>query len=424
MPDDRSIYPSIDVIGWVCPDVMVLGIVCLVGFPLAACAWLLRPGWGPRGARGGELSRRLGAFLRFAPLPVASWTLLVGVAIWQWLLNFNPRYLSMATPPMILVLSALLLLVLRRRWLVGVVLLDVVAFQLANSEGKYYPSLDPVHERYPLAYYLTERSRAFLRRHESDVAACRWLTKNHADRVVYTEPPFGFYLALPQLGVVEAPLRGYCYGIRSDFMPTFRHKEIGQVQPAAGQDEILVLGRVTPLYVPPRSRGDVLYMDSFDPPLVVYSRKVDAVAATVENPVELPAARWRLEADPTAGAALSVSQDGSARLDVRRPSGERGDVGVVQEGLRWRFGRRYALSLRLRSKGFTSATLALTPSPEWSGAPGDERHAAWQREIPVDGRWTNLRLEFTANADADAATIRISPGEGVGMLEIGDGRLE
>jgi hypothetical protein len=313
---------------------------------------------------------------------------------------------------------------LRRRWLVGVVLLDVVAFQLANSEGKYYPSLDAVHERYPLAYYLTERSRAFLQRHEADLKATRWLAKNHADRVVYTEPPYGFYLALPQLGVVEKPLRGYCYGVRSDFMPTFRHKEIGQVQPAAAQNEILVFGRVTPLYVPPRSLADVLYKDSFDPPLIVYKRKVDPGAATAANPVELPAANWRLETPDAVDAALSLTREGTARLDARRSTGPGDDVALVQDGLHWRFGRRYALLLQLRSRGPTSAILTLTPSPEWRGDQGDPLGAAWEREIPVDERWSNVRLEFTANADVDAATIRISPGPGAGLLEVGDGRLE
>jgi hypothetical protein len=393
-------WPLIDVMPRISPELTAIVVCAFLLTPLALAVSRRRTDAPPR--PGGWLRRRIGGAMEFVvrrPFYFIGGVTAGLTALIQILVPFNPRYLTLGLPFFFVVIARGLDLMLGRRWTVGI-LAALCIFHLLNADGRWYPAVEPVIERYPHAYYLRERSNSYLDDHRSNIDAVRIVAEKCADDVILAEPPFGQYLAFPQLGVVDKPLRGFCFGVHSDFATAFRHGDADSALRLAGPKGIVVIGRHLPIHLPPK-KEDILWSDDREPKLIVY-RLPPKQFPPAARP---PALQWSLE---NAGAAKLVQDPakGSLRIDFPSTSDPADEVVVKESHRRFSQGAGYVVRFRARSNverrvrfavdGLTDPRLG----HEWFGR--------------MDEQWTNFQFHFVSN-DADGVSrltmqIPSSPG--------------
>lgn len=262
MTSGWSSLPRLDALPQTCPD--AAAVLALAG--LAAVWTYARTLLGGRSARAEDAPPPdVGRLTLFAAAVVAGYLAILIIA------PFNPRYLVVFLPHLAFLFVVFASRALRSPPAVRVLLAAAVGLNLWNSHGALYPSARDLRTRYPDAYYLAERSFEYLDQHRSDEAALRRVASQPPEVPILAERPYGFYLALPKLGLVESPRRGWMIGCFSDFMTRFRHADLRRAEDLADGGPLAVLGRCFAADYDP-DRDELLYRDDFTPPLLAFVR--------------------------------------------------------------------------------------------------------------------------------------------------------
>ncbi|MBX3414748.1 MAG: tetratricopeptide repeat protein [Pirellulales bacterium] len=257
-----------------CPDQVALVVVALIATHFTFRGWLLRVFTAPSEVH--ALRRFVVAArdsLRDQPLMVFSW-LMIAALFWAFISAYSlPRYVMIALPFLYLILGySLFAMVAWRQWVAAAFGL-IIAVNLLNSNGRLFPEFDSDGRT---GAHL-ERSREYLRDHESNIAAVQQMAGLPENTVFVAGNPFVHFLSLPRLGYVERPRKGYSLNTYSN--ESFKSgTELPKDLP---RDTVVVWleSALTPRGTIPRPEAvpgsdlEILYNDRQLHPLVVYRRR-------------------------------------------------------------------------------------------------------------------------------------------------------
>jgi hypothetical protein len=390
----------------VSPELTAVAVVAICLAPVAALVEAWRRKDAPPRA-GGFLRRRIGAVLDFIsarPIFFLGWSVsLVTFAI-QIFIPYNPRYQAIITPFVFLLAARTTMVFVGRRSTI-VLTAALCLFHLLNADGRFSLSVEPILKDFPYAHTMNERDRRIVHELKSNVDGARYVAEHCADEYIVTEPPFGQYLGLPQLGVVKKPLRGCCYGVYSDFIKDFRHGEIDdglRVSPKG----VVVIGREIPKHHPPKPE-DVLWKDDRRPPLIVY--RVGPKKFPADPPA--PALRWALEdAAPNLATLEQNASAATLRLNIAKTTAAQKEVVVKEADRRFTYAKEWVIRFRARSnqeRAFTAGIVGL-PDPRFG--------RRWEGRI--DQSWTNFQYDFVSNDAEGAGRLELRFGPAPGWVEI------
>jgi len=280
-----------------CPDVVALLAVCLVLSLVAARRWFRRERRQP--SPGGSLHVRLVEAIRTRPVVFFCWIVISGMLAANWLYIFIPRYFTAAMPLVYLMFGMLLFVHFRRPRLAGMALCALIALNLANSDGRFFPDMSRVGAKtfakyvwiHPRQCALSERSRAYLNDQRANLEAIRRLEQVCGSDPIFVATPQLFYLTKPRLGYVTRALNVYDVVNYEVAVPNFRDAMMLHSGNHRPRPIFLWTGksRVT---VPPPEKGDeIIYRDTMPPPLVVYRKTVDAAMSKSPRNLE----QWYLD---------------------------------------------------------------------------------------------------------------------------------
>lgn len=261
-----------------CPDLVAL--FSIIG---AGSAVVLRRLWIARRAAHPALSfmKRAtivcGELVRRRSLFVLSWIVVLGTLFAIMRISFLPRYLVIAVPFLQVILATLLFQGERRRLGIGAFTL-LIALNLANARGRFFPSLD-VYPGPKLARSgaLLERSRAYLDDHRANLEAIDRIVTDEATQPIIAARPHVDFLAMPRLGYVDRPLHGLAVNRYSDLQKTFHTLSIHD-EPLPAHPIVIDVdntwSRLSSVFeMPPPGEYDrVIFNDHGNPPLVVYQK--------------------------------------------------------------------------------------------------------------------------------------------------------
>lgn len=171
-----------------------------------------------------------------------------------------------------------------RRWGWGAALV-VIALNLANARGQFFPAIAGIDEFDLRTGALLERSREYLKDHRANRAAVEWLVDNAGDRPIIAPNPYVHFLSLPRLGYVEKPLAGYA--ANSFHTPDFPPVQQFRNQADAGDPLVVwAANRFAPivncrlLRPDPQAGDELLHYSKLDPAaeatpsLAIYAHRV------------------------------------------------------------------------------------------------------------------------------------------------------
>jgi hypothetical protein len=214
-----------------------------------------------------------------------AWIVVAGFVAGVFVHVYVPRYVVPATPLLFWLVGWC---VCRRQWVrpVGIVALAGLAcFNVINAKGEFFPPIDAASKEF-LSHWpgfdvrscaFTERSREYLSDHLSNLALCRRLEVEFADRPIVTAEPFYSFLTVPATGYVTKSLdvrrvhsAGQTIGMLTELRAEYR-----AFDPTT--EPILIHRRSTRSLLPRPLPQDVLiYRDSLDPPTEAYRwRSID-----------------------------------------------------------------------------------------------------------------------------------------------------
>ncbi|MGD9645537.1 MAG: tetratricopeptide repeat protein [Pirellulales bacterium] len=266
---DRRVLNSVWI---VCPDLMLLGLAALVGTALVAFRLV---------------GRLRDAKRRYAPSCAADRECLQAIAL-SWLMICGtmaaivrygfvpPRYFTLIVPFLLVCVGLLLSTPVRTaRWgAVAVALL--VLFNLGNWDGKFFPKLDEV-----TAWSRGgDRSRAYLSDQRSTMAAMHEIEVRGAGARIVVGHPYTYFLALPRMGYVSQPQRGYSINAFVDpnfpnWYRAFKEKPTSLIFVSV-RNHYYHSGLAR---IPPPAQGDEILFRSDDPsPLIVYRKHFSKAA--------------------------------------------------------------------------------------------------------------------------------------------------
>jgi hypothetical protein len=191
------------------PDLLALAFVALVGWLL----FLLRPSVH---APASLLARSADILVRERVLTVSAMMIVLTAAAITGV-RFVPRYAAFAALFVYAILPVVLLSAMGRQRTVAVVFAVVTAVNLGNWNGALLPDQTWALEHwasFPGSILrregsLLERSHEYLPHHRENLMATRAAVAAAGDQPVVTSLPYSFYLALPEVGVVERGLTVY-----------------------------------------------------------------------------------------------------------------------------------------------------------------------------------------------------------------------
>lgn len=257
-----------------CPDQLALIVVALVGTHFAFRAWLVEAL--TKRTEESTLQRLVKAGrddLRDQPLLVFSW-LMIAVLFAAFVGAYSlPRYLMISLPFLYLILGRTLFShVAWRQWTTAAFVL-LIAVNLLNASGRLFPEFNS--EGRTGAHL--ERSREYLRDHESNIAAVKLLSELPENMKFVAGNPFVQFLTLPRLGYVERPREGYSLNTYSNKSA----KSGTQLPEDLPRDTVVVWleSAQTPpgtIPLPEATAGnevEILYNDRQRHPLIVYRRR-------------------------------------------------------------------------------------------------------------------------------------------------------
>ncbi len=277
---------SILAVAVACPDLVLITLAALTA-SLVVCRRGLRravvTGSGPLDAREED-----------AP------TTPLGTLIFCWFMLFvtaaaivrygfiPPRYFTLIVPFLFVAVGLLLPSAgSRLRW-PAVLLVILVALNLVNWDGKFFPAINEV-----TAWSRGgDRSRAYLLDLRSTIDAMRAIESQSRDEPIVAGHPFTYFLAFTRMGYVSRPFSGYAINaFEYDGFPNW-------ASVFAAQPRSCVLIAAKNVYYasalatipPPRAGDEILYKSNEPSPLFVY-RKRFAEADWVSGKAE----RWILD---------------------------------------------------------------------------------------------------------------------------------
>lgn len=254
----------------ICPDVMAITFLALLGGVFA-----LYRGWRqvePRRPVVRRVSNGFHELWRWAmasPGWVLSAMLLAAMllAIARYIPVRCPRYFTLVVPFLYVVAALVLFRRLPARG-AGLLLASIVAFNVLNLDGRFFPIWGDRN--------CPERSLEYLADHRSNIAALREVERQGQGSPVVAGHPLAAYLALPRLGYVERPVPGYC--INDYSRPEFRRASALFDDPPREMIFVYVnnlwyrLGECT--IPPPPADAEIIYHDRQPSPLIVYRQKL------------------------------------------------------------------------------------------------------------------------------------------------------
>ena len=198
-------------------------------------------------------------------------------------LIYLPRYLVSTIPFLWILLSAQIAVAQRMRALAVVAIVGMIAFNLANQYGRFYPDVAAVHgTELARSGAVLERSREYLAEHRANLDAVRTLEELQPDAPIFAATPYAHFMALPQLGYVQRPLSGYGLNGFSETFPAFRDVSVAALESQPEEAIFVSVGNTfaefTSHFAMPRhTQGDeILYDDSDEQPspLVIFRQRV------------------------------------------------------------------------------------------------------------------------------------------------------
>lgn len=269
MNPGRQVFPTLWLARDLCPDVVALAALCaLVWLARVIRAGVAAPRQTPRVSR----ARAMWLAAISAPVVLLSWLVIAATieANRRW--GFAVRYLLMAMPFLYLLVAHSLFVALGLRRLALALLTALIAINLLNQYGAFYPPLTSERLIWNQSFEKSaERSHEYLRLHAANIQLARRLESSPADAVLIASFPYPHYLGLPRLGYVSRPLRGYCFDIGRG-VPSF--KNMAQWNEPAGVDPIFVGDRYGRFAIPQAEPGDeILFDDQQIPPLLAYQKR-------------------------------------------------------------------------------------------------------------------------------------------------------
>jgi tetratricopeptide (TPR) repeat protein len=191
------------------PDQLAVFAVCLISL-LCAAGWVLRLQFRENaGSWFNRLRRSVYQLLVAEPLIVVGWTIIFGMLTALWFVYCLPRYFILILPFLYLTLGLLLFSRPRLRGFGLVVVSALVVFNLANMNGAFFPAIDRAPHDALRTGAMLERSREYLRDHQSNIAGMSKLASSHPDASIIAPSPYVHFLSLPRLGYVDRPLQGF-----------------------------------------------------------------------------------------------------------------------------------------------------------------------------------------------------------------------
>jgi len=137
--------------------------------------------------------------------------------------RFHARYWTSMIPFLYLLLGLALFASPHRTAWPSLFFLTVIVVNLVNQNGVLFPSITelvgPVYDKLP---HFRERSREYLTPQRNLIAAMHQIDRGVDHQVVLSNYPYGLFMGVPRVGYVTAPKQGYCMGLDSRFVQTFR----------------------------------------------------------------------------------------------------------------------------------------------------------------------------------------------------------
>ncbi len=267
------------------PDLAVLLGVSLLGFLLFLWSYFGAAGTN----RDGAVWQRAAwaKVLRAEPLLAISALLVVGLLLMSRLVMYMPRYFFCGMPFLTCLWAITWLGRLRLQRLVQIALLGLVAFNLANADGRYFPSIAAwghaefaaVPTYAPRTCAFSERSREYLADHRATVELARKLAASAGKRPVFAESPLHFLLTNPRLGYVDRSLDSHD-AVEFELALQQLLEIYGTGAEARTRpDPVFVRLLQTRTTLPgPQAADRVVWHDDLEPPMTAYVKRIPADA--------------------------------------------------------------------------------------------------------------------------------------------------
>lgn len=262
---------NLSLVPYLCPDLLVVAILACIGSGALLALRIREVGW----SRMGQLLEPGSS----AGLVILCLLLAALVVLGVTRVLFIPRYLVLAIPLVYLALGVSLGELSERRWFVGLLCAGAIGFHLANTDGRFFPSLSPesapfvrnVPDADSRSNAFLERSREYRREQASAMEACRVIEAAGKERAIFAGNPYTRYLTLPRLGYVTEPLAvrnsNYFEDAIEQYLCVLRTQAASAVPP------LMVWAGMARVNLPPPEEGDrVLYRDDLTDPLIVYEK--------------------------------------------------------------------------------------------------------------------------------------------------------
>jgi len=290
MPFEFVNFASVLVI---CPDLVLLCLVLAIWTAITAMYELVTS-WRARATGGVGTLNVSSAFFANRPELLLGWLVVAGgVAAVALIVQFPvPRYFTIVVPYLYLVAGSLWFRDPRWRPAAIGCVAALIVLNLVNRSGLLFPNIKQWSRNGPAL----ERSHEYLADHRSTMNAMQMIAAQlRPDEALVAGAPFAFYLAMPRLGYVEHPIRGYVISpfAAGDWPPVAELlKDHPRRLMIVVADNIYYgLGQITVPFpdksVPPKA---IIYDDHEKSPLVVYRRDLSEVA-----PDDAALDRWYLE---------------------------------------------------------------------------------------------------------------------------------
>ena len=309
----RGLTVMKDFVYWY-PELVLLMAVALIAWPTVTVFRLI----GLR-RKGSSTQRALQELLLEDPVEIYAWSIVLGMLLLLSLAYSIPRYMLLPLPFLWIIVARLVIRDRKVSWLAAAPIAMVLGFNLANQDGRFYPSFPSEAKIDYRTGAILERSREYLQDHRANQEAVAYLREHCADRTIMAGNPFVHFLALPRLGYVSEPLNGYSMSTyETDTFPTVEHLPQGDV---TNPVFVHVFNRFTQNSrgaIPPPSDNDlVLWQDDHrESPITIYEKRVNPLSTEEENKIRLISTVWPIERQFDLAKALAEQGEVDRALRV------------------------------------------------------------------------------------------------------------
>jgi tetratricopeptide (TPR) repeat protein len=294
IPDPADYFSVLMALYW-CPDILLLTAALLL---VASLLWG-RVIWQALRRNGGNstqgnwwLRLQRGLSAEYAARPALFYGLVItlGAFAAATRLVFVPRYVVVTIPFLYLALASLGTLGPRVRVALCGLLLAVVALNLINENGRFFPSIaDALEPDFDRMGCFLERSREYRDDHRANLAVLRLIEEQWSDADLVCGAPFATCLTQPRLGYVTSPIA--CYA--SDTLAEELTPPASRLLLDRPEDPVFLYSP-RPLHLnsilnipPPEETDEVLFSDNLAPPMLLYrKRNAEGIRPTADELVD------------------------------------------------------------------------------------------------------------------------------------------